>query len=76
MHINQIGKNGKLILLYIYKKYTLITNCNGEVNKISHTNVIRTFGLKEKIIIILNINVIVFDSISKKLKGENEINGI
>ena len=73
MHINQIGKNGKLILLYIYKKYTLITNCNGEVNKISHTNVIRTFGLKEKIIIILNINVIVFDSISKKLKGENEI---
>ena len=73
MHINQIGKNGKLILLYIYKKYTLITNCNGEVNKISHTNVIRTFGLKEKIIIILNINVIVFDSISKKLNGENEI---
>ena len=59
------GKKEIPILLFVEKSLlTLITNYN--VKKISHMNVIRTFGLKEKIM------SLIFNLISKKLKVKME----
>ena len=58
MLIKEGKKKEKPILLFVEKYLlTLITNCNEKVKRISHRNVIRMIGLKEKkIMILLDMN--------------------
>ena len=50
MHVNQRGGKKEIPILLFVEKYlfTLITNCNEKVKRISHRNVIRMIGLKKK----------------------------
>ena len=59
MHVNQRGGKKEIPILLFVEKYlfTLITNCNEKVKRISHRNVIRMIELKEKkIMILLDMN--------------------